>query len=180
MQLKERFGDALLVGALGGGAPVPDFDCGNSPSALAAIDVRRRRVIQHTAAGVQGLIRCRGAGLLFAASLVCARATARAILAARPATVLLITTGEWVDRDGDEDFACADYLAALLRGEAPAASPFANRIRDSDFGRRFLDGSAPHLPAADLEACADADRFDFAMRADRRTGLLRLRRDDAR
>lgn len=174
LQLRERFGDALLVGALGGGAPVPGFDCGNSPAALANFRLDRRRVIQHTAAGVQGLIRCHGAALLYAASLVCARATARALLAARPASVLLITTGEWIDRDGDEDAACADYLAALLRGEDPPAAPFAQRVRDSDFGRRF-DGACSHLPVADLTDCTVVDRFDFAMRAERSDGHLRLR-----
>ena len=37
------------------------------------------------------------------------------------------------------------------------------RVRDSDFGRRFGHPDNPHLPAADLELCAAADRFEFAM-----------------
>lgn len=179
MQLQERFGDVLLVGALGGGLPVPGFHCGNSPSALGAFRLDGRRVVQHTAAGVQGLIRCHNAALLFAASLVCARATARALLVARPASVLLITTGEWVDRDGDEDFACADYLTALLRGKNPAPEDFARRVRESDFGRRFTGAAGSHLPAADLDDCTAVDRFDFAMRAERTSGHLRLCRDPA-
>jgi 2-phosphosulfolactate phosphatase len=178
LHLRQRFADALLVGAFGGGAAIPGFDCGNSPSELIATQrLAGRRVVQHTAAGVHGLIRCAGTPLLFAGSLVCARATARALLNESPADLLLVTTGEWVDRDGDEDIACADYLEALLRGDDVDAAIFEQRVRDSDFGQRFVDGSTPHLPAQDLAACALADRFDFALRAENADGLLRLRCD---
>lgn len=174
-RLRERLGDALLVGALGGGMPVPGFDCGNSPGALDAHRIQGRPLILHTAAGVQGLIRCRNSTALFAAALVCARATARAILAESPGRLLIITTGEWVDRDGDEDIACADYLEALLRGERPAPEAFERRVRESDFGRRFVDGGSPHLPPRDLADCSAADRFDFALRVENDHGVMRLR-----
>jgi len=36
-------------------------------------------------------------------------------------------------------------------------------VRQSDFGRRFGVSTYPHLPAADLDLCAAADRFGFAM-----------------
>ena len=85
-------------------------------------------------------------------------------------------TGEWVDRDGDEDVACADYLEALLNGANPDPAPYAARVRDSDFGRRFLAGTNPSLPASDLELCAQADQFDFALRAEHRGGRLELQR----
>jgi 2-phosphosulfolactate phosphatase len=77
--------------------------------------------------------------------------------------VCFVITGEWVDRDGDEDVACADYIEALLRGEPAPAEDFARRVRDSDFGRRFVAGTWPNLPLADLELAAHVDRFDFAM-----------------
>lgn len=155
--------DAVSVGAVAGGDPVPGFDFGNSPWQLMQADLGGKSVVMTTAAGVRGLQRFRRARRLYAASLVCARATAAAILASGADEVCFVITGEWVDRDGDEDVACADYIEALLRGETPDAGPFAQRVRDSDFGRRFSAGTWPNLPRGDLELAAHADLFGFAM-----------------
>ncbi|MFC5302079.1 2-phosphosulfolactate phosphatase [Azospira restricta] len=166
--------EALTTGAVAGGDPVPGFDYGNSPSRLAGADLRGKELIQTTAAGVRGLLRFAHARAAYAGSLVCAAATAAAIRRQAPEQVTLLVTGEWVDRDGDEDAACADYLEALLHGETPDPRPFEQRVRDSDFGRRFAAGNNPSLPPADLELCAQADRFDFAMPVVRRGERLVL------
>lgn len=163
--LQRQLPEALLVGAVGGGAAIPGYDFGNSPSQLQGADLRGRSLIHCTAAGVRGLQRFQAAPLLFGSGLVTARATAEAILAAGVDQVTLVITGEWVDRDGDEDAACADYLEALLRGRDPDPEPYAERVRQSDFGRRFGAPDQPHLPLADLELCAAVDRFPFALRA---------------
>ena len=161
--LHDRLPNALSVGAVGGGDPIPGFDFGNTPSALLTADVAGRDVVMSTAAGVRGLQRFSQGRQLFAASLVCARATACAIRASGAEDVCFIITGEWVDRDGDEDVACADYIEALLSGESCDPAVFARRVRDSDFGRRFTAGTWPNLPLADLDLAAQADYFDFAM-----------------
>ena len=155
--------DAVSVGAVAGGDPAPGFAYGNSPAALLDVGLAGRPVVLSTAAGVRGLQRFRQARRLYAASLVCGRATAEAIRAAGADEVCFVITGEWVDRDGDEDVACADYIEALLRGEPAPAEDFARRVRDSDFGRRFVAGTWPNLPLADLDLAAHVDRFDFAM-----------------
>jgi len=174
--LSRNLPGAVSVGAVGGGDPVDGFDFGNSPAQLLSADVRNRPVVMSTAAGVRGLQRFHRARNLFAASLVCAQATARAIRTVGAEEVCFIITGEWVDRDGDEDIACADYLEVLLRGEKPEPEPFSRRVRDSDFGRRFRSASWPNLPVADLELCAQADRYDFAMPVIRDDGHLLIRR----
>jgi 2-phosphosulfolactate phosphatase len=130
---------------------------------VAALDLRGRRVIQFTAGGMHALTACGHARVLLAASLVNATATAAYLRLLRPALVTLVTTGAWVDRDGDEDHACADLIAALLAGGDPPREPFATRVRNSDFGRRFAAGGEAHLPRADLDCCTQVDRFDFAM-----------------
>lgn len=163
MALLDKFADPLSVGAVGGGDPAAGFDFGNSPSQLMAADLAGRTIVMSTAAGVRGLQRFRQTRRLFAASLVCARATAEAIRAAGAEQVCFVITGEWVDRDGDEDIACADYIELLLRGEAAEPEDFARRVRESDFGRRFTAGTWPNLPLADLELAAHADLFGFAM-----------------
>lgn len=177
MSLRGRLQNAVSIGAVGGGDPAPGFDFGNSPSRLMQVELAGKNVVMSTAAGVRGLQRFRQARQLYAASFVCARATAEAIRAAGAEEVCFIITGEWVDRDGDEDIACADYIEALLRGKAVEPGTFAQRVRDSDFGRRFADDASPNLPAADLEIAADADRYAFALPVIRRAdGRLVIRK----
>ena len=45
----------------------------------------------------------------------------------------------------------------------PVLRDFEQRVRQSDFGRRFGHPDHSHLPADDLDLCARADRFAFAM-----------------
>ena len=161
--LRDRIANSVSVGAVRGGDPVPGFDFGNSPARLMQADLAGKHIVLSTAAGVRGLHRFRQARRLYAASLVCARATAEAIRRAGADEVCFVITGEWVDRDGDEDIACADYIEALLRGDPVLPDEFAGRVRESDFGRRFASGTWPHLPPADLDIAADVDRYEFAM-----------------
>jgi len=77
--------------------------------------------------------------------------------------VTFVITGLWTDRDGDEDHACADLIEAYLRGQTPALPEYEARVRQSDFGRRFGHPDHAHLTADDLDLCAQADRFAFAM-----------------
>ncbi|MBE2257699.1 MAG: 2-phosphosulfolactate phosphatase [Rhodobacteraceae bacterium] len=175
-QLQRTLPCAMTTGAVGGGDPIPGFDFGNSPSALQGANLAGRPLIQTTAAGVRGLTRFHSSRALFAGSLVIGRATARALLALQPAEVCFVITGEWVDRDGDEDIACADYLEALLHGDEPDPTLYADRVRNSDFGRRFQAGNNTNLPASDLVLCAQTDRFDFALRASQTDGRMQLLR----
>ena len=163
LALRQIHPDALTVGAVGGGAPAPGLDLGNSPAQVAALELRGRRLIHYTAAGTRGLVACGHASVLLAASLVCATATAHYLRLLRPPSVTLVATGSWTDRDGDEDHACADLIEALLLGHDPLRAAFAERVRNSDFGRRFAAGTDPNLPPADLECAAAVDCFAFAM-----------------
>jgi 2-phosphosulfolactate phosphatase len=162
-RLRRRTPASMTMGALPGGRPVPGMDFGNSPAEIAGRDLSGITLIQFTAGGVKGLVDCDHATEVLAGSLVCARPTARYIRTLAPSTVTLVITGLWTDRDGDEDHACADLIEAYLRGQSPDVTAYEDRVRQSDFGRRFGDSAHPHLPAADLELCAAADRFGFAM-----------------
>ena len=174
LQLRARFPDALLMGEVGG-YPIEGFDFGNSPSALLGQNLAGRRMIQRTSAGTQGLVLSLKAEALFAGSLVCAAATARAITHSAPALVTLVATGVFPGRDGDEDLACADYLAALLRGEPIDTAALIRRVRESDAGRIFSNPDDPVFPSSDLELCVDINRFDFALHVERSDGLLVMR-----
>jgi 2-phosphosulfolactate phosphatase len=171
LALRARFPDALLIGEVDG-YPINGFDFGNSPSAFLGQNLAGRRLIQRTSAGTQGLVLSLKAETLFAGSLVCAAATARAIARSTPASVTLVATGVFPGRDGDEDIACADYLAALLRGEPIDTAALVRRVRDSDSGQLFANPNDLVFPTSDLDLCTDLDRFDFALHVTRRDGLL--------
>lgn len=173
--VQSRTPNSVSVGAVCGGDPAPGFDYGNSPAQMLQADLTGKNVVMSTAAGVRGLQRFHQARRLYAASLVCAKATADAIRTAGAKEVCFVITGEWVDRDGDEDIACADYIEALLRGEAVAPEEYARRVRASDFGQRFTAGTWPNLPIADLDLAAHADLFEFAMPVARKAGALVIR-----
>src|SRR5262249_8681441 len=152
LALRARFPGALAMGEVGG-YPIDGFDFGNSPSALLGQNLSGRRVIQRTSAGTQGLVRSLKADMLFAGSFGCGAATARAIARSAPESVTLVATGVFPGRDGDEDIACADYLAALLRGEPIDIAALLRRVRDSHSGRLFADPSDPVFPPSDLDLC---------------------------
>ena len=175
LALRGRIPDLVSVGAIGGGDPAPGFDFGNSPSLLMQADLSGKSVVMSTAAGVRGLQRFRNAKNLYAASLVCARATAEAIRTSDAKEVCFVITGDWLDRDGDEDIACADYIESILRGDSARPEEFAQRVRESDFGKRFMAGTWPNLPLADLDIATQADLFEFSMPVRREAGHLIIR-----
>jgi 2-phosphosulfolactate phosphatase len=162
-RLRNRYPASMTMGALPGGRPIPGMDFRNSPAEIVGRDLSGVTLIQFTAGGVKGLVDCDHATEVLAGSLVCARSTARYIRSLAPETVTFVITGLWTDRDGDEDHACADLIEAYLLGRTPDVSEHEARVRQSDFGRRFGTSAYPHLPAADLDLCAAADRFGFAL-----------------
>ncbi|MEM8533046.1 MAG: 2-phosphosulfolactate phosphatase [Chloroflexota bacterium] len=170
--LRDRFPGTLMMGEVRGHRP-DRFDFGNTPSVLAQSNLQGRQMIQRTGAGTQGLVRSANADILLAASFVCANATVRYIQHLSPTKVTLVATG--FAPEGAEDDACADYLAARLRGEQPDAEPFLERVRNSYAGQRLSDPNDLSFPAADLDCCVDLDRFDFAMPVERKDRLLIMR-----
>ena len=170
LALRERFPGSLVMGEVSGLRP-EGFDYGNSPSALIGLDLSGRRLIQRTSAGTQGIVRSQRAEALLASSFVCASATVRHLQRQSPESVTFVVTGVFPGVNGDEDAACADYLAALLRGKSPNIAPFVQRVCDSSEGH-FFDESPPGSPLSDLECCLSVDRFDFAMVVERRNGLM--------
>lgn len=156
----------VLLAGEEGGLPIAGFDLGNSPSQLDGVDVAGATIVQRTSAGTQGVARSRGARRMLVASFVCATATVRAIRRLADAQVTFVLTG--VDhRDGEEDRACAEYLAALLGGDDPDPAPYVRRAWASSAAQWFLDEARPAFPVADLELATQIDRFTAAMVVER-------------
>jgi phosphosulfolactate phosphohydrolase-like enzyme len=114
------------------------------------------------------------ADFLLAASFVCAQLPAHLIQEISPNTVTLVSTS-----DQGEDVACAEYLVALLRNETPARAGLLPRAKEGGEQHIHEAMATGHVSAeelaqfrADLACCMALDRFDFAMRVQRRDGLL--------
>ncbi len=153
---------ALAMGEVDG-QPIDGFDLSNSPTALEGRDLTGCRIVHRTTAGTQGVVRSTRAQQRFVASFVCAQATADAVAARAPDLVTFVVTGAHSGRDGDEDRACADYLAALLTGGTPDPDEHLSRVAASDAGRLFGRADHPWLPAEDLRAAMAIDRFGFCL-----------------
>ncbi len=156
--------DALLAGEEGG-EQLEGFELGNSPTQVRSAPVAGRTIIHRTSAGTQGLARTAGSALVLAGAFVTARATAAALRAAAPERVSFIITGASRGRDGDEDLAAAELIAARVRGEDPDVDSFTARVATSDAGRNFVPGGPDWAPPSDLACAIEVDRFDHALRA---------------
>jgi len=146
--------------------PVPGFDLGNSPVAAAAFPFAGRRAVQRTTAGTRGLVCCSDARSLWAASFLVASATVAALQAAECRRVAFVITGTVHYGSADEDLACAEWMAELLRGRPTAAEPFLQRVRASVAASTFLSPSSPLHAPADVDFCARADVFPFSLNVD--------------
>ena len=156
----------VCIGEVGGRAP-EGFDFGNSPFEIASFDFHGKTVIQRTSAGTQGIVLASThAERLYAASLVTANATARAILSGSPETVTLVARGGEGIRRTDEDELCAMHLRNRLEGRLGDPDAVRRIILAGGEVPRFHDPSRPYLHPEDVEIALDVDRFDFAIRVE--------------
>jgi 2-phosphosulfolactate phosphatase len=112
---------------------------------------------------------------LLASSFVVAKATVRYVKSLAPQDVTFVITGETYS-DGDEDFACAEYLESQLKGLSVNTKPFIQRVYDCKDAIEHLDPNRPEFPVTDLEYCTDIDAFDFAMLIKKEKDLLVMRK----
>jgi 2-phosphosulfolactate phosphatase len=180
LALRKRFPGALVMGEVGG-LPVADFDLWNSPSQLASLSIPGKTLIQRTSAGTQGIVRSDCAEHLLAASFSVAHATVRAIRERMPQSVTFVITGVSPDdpRYGLEDWACARYMAALLRDEKPDWREFMRW--ETDFRTiHQLDSLREPLRSqfyADLALCRSVDRWPWALVVRRQEDVLMMRKE---
>jgi 2-phosphosulfolactate phosphatase len=118
----------VCMGEVQGRKP-DEFDLGNSPFELLTVALGGATIVQRTSAGTQGVIAAaRGANRLYAASLVTASATARALRSGPPDRITLVAMGDNGTLRTDEDELCALHLRNLLEGR-PGERPHAFAIR---------------------------------------------------
>ena len=168
-ELRARLSGALLTGERQA-RPLPGFDAGNSPSELAALDLRGRTLVHTTHAGTQGLVQAPGASEVLTGAFVNLSAVAGYIAARRPAQVSLVRMGhEGRERCAGDDL-CARYLADLLEGRDPGLQRVRSLLHDVPAARKFFDPACAYAPEADFDVCTDVDRYGFVLRLTRAAG----------
>ena len=196
-RLKAAMPEALLCGEVGG-LPPEGFDHGNSPVEFEGLDLDGRRVILATSNGTRALAGLRSARAVFTGSLLNLTACARlaAIVATSQGSLTVVCSGaELGTRFSLEDTVVAgafvDRIVTALEGGRTVLSDAATaalRLWRSYADRpRAAFGDAAHGRAlvqigmgADLDRCAEVDRYGVVPRLRVDDGLLTLRDDGAR
>jgi 2-phosphosulfolactate phosphatase len=154
----------ICMGEVRGRAP-DGFDLGNSPFEVSSADLLDKTIIQRTSAGTQGIVAsAKRAERLYAASLVTADATVRAMLVGSPDRVSLVAMGDNGLKRTDEDEVCAMHLRNRLEGRTGDPEAVRRLILAGGEIGRFHDPTRPYLHPEDVEIALDIDRYDFAIR----------------
>jgi 2-phosphosulfolactate phosphatase len=157
---------AICMGEVRGQAP-DAFDYGNSPFEIATVDFGGKTIIQRTSAGTQGIVAASAqAGRLYAASLVTAEATVRALLSGSPGEITIIAMGDNGTTRTDEDELTAIHLRNRLEGRPGDKQAVQRVILAGGEVRRFYDPARLGHRPEDVEIALDIDRYDFAIRVD--------------
>lgn len=166
LALKRQHPDAIALGERFA-KPIAGFDGGNSPADLERLDLRGKTLIHTTHAGTQGLMNALAADEVITGSLVNAAAIVAYIRQRSPARVTLVRMGQNAIERCVEDDACADLIAARLRGETRDLDELRARLREAPSAAKFFDPAYDWAPERDFELCTQFDAFAFVLRLDR-------------
>jgi 2-phosphosulfolactate phosphatase len=175
LKLREQGLGDFCVGEVDGIRP-EGFDFGNSPHEMAQASLAGKTLIQSTRAGTVGVAAAAAATTVYAASLVVAKATARAILHDAPPLVTIVAMGHKARVRTDEDELCALYLRNLLQGRDPDPAALRRLIEASGEVRKFHDPDQPHFHPEDVAWALKANQFDFAIRIVKEDNILVARK----
>jgi 2-phosphosulfolactate phosphatase len=123
--------------------------------------------VLRTGSGTRCVVAAKNAVDIWLGSLVVAGATARALAGSDEVT--LVASG--CPNEGEEDIACAEWIAALLRGGHTSRETVVATVTGSRAAVRHRSGDAD-FPAADIDCAVAIDAFAFAMKVERLAGRL--------
>jgi 2-phosphosulfolactate phosphatase len=153
------------------------FDYPNSPAMVSRADLTGRTLVQRTSAGTRGVVAASDADRLWAASLVCASATARAVNAAGLGEPTYVITGRFEDRpgsSGDDDVMTARLIERARLGQPLDTAATSTALLATNEATKTLALGPEHCDPTDVALAAIIDAFDFAMEVERTELGLRL------
>jgi 2-phosphosulfolactate phosphatase len=150
------------------------FDYPNSPAMVSRLDLAGRTLVQRTSAGTRGVVAAKHADRLWAASLACASATARAVNEAGLGEPTYVITGRFEDSSGADDEMTAELIERARIGRPLDAAATSTALLATNEAAKTLALGPDHCDPADIELAATVDRFDFAMEVERTPLGLRL------
>ncbi len=124
-----------------------------------------------TGSGTQCVAEATNATEIWLGSLVVAAATVRAL--ADRTEVTFVASGS--PREGEEDVACAELMAAQLLGIPHSPDSTVATVLNSRAAARHRRGD-PDFPAEDVDCATSLDAFGFAMKAERQGTVWIARR----
>jgi len=149
-----------------GGRLIPGFDHNNSPSQLIGRRLGGRAVLR-TGSGTRCVVAATKASEVWLGSLVVASATALAL--AGQDEVTLVASGS--PHEGEEDIACAEWIAALLQGVHPSKDAVVAAVTGSRAAAKHRSDDAD-FPVEDIDCAVAIDAFAFAMQTERQEGRM--------
>jgi 2-phosphosulfolactate phosphatase len=167
-RLQKQYKNSVLVGERDE-KKIEGFNFGNSPTEILKSDLTGKTVIHTTTAGTQGLINAVNADIILTGSLINAHAVAGYIKSLKPDIVSLVAMGYRATHTADEDVLCAEIISDELND---GITDYTGRISDlqKTSGKRFFDpDNIDFSPPTDFFLCTMLNRFDFVLKAIRRT-----------
>lgn len=176
LAFKAEHPGTLAMGESHGLRPV-GFDFPNSPAAVQRQNLNGRTMVQRTSAGTQGVVGAARADRLWAASLVCASATAAAVDAAGLGAPTYVITGCFVDASdttGEDDRLTAALIERARHRQPLEAEATTAALLETLEAERTVALGPEHCDPMDIELAGRVDAFDFAMEVVRDDRGLRL------
>lgn len=171
MKLKELHPDFILAGEIKG-LLIPGFQLDNSPVRLQQFDLQGKFLIQKTTNGVTAALNAMNAEHVLVTGFSNARTTAQFIkerlLGHEEMSINIIASHP----TGDDDLACAEYIADILRQSGYVTPELTiDRIRSSEAAMKFYDTGQPEFLEEDISLCTLELPSDFVMKVNIRNGM---------
>jgi 2-phosphosulfolactate phosphatase len=168
LQLKAEYSNAILAGERDE-RKIEGFDFGNSPTEIIQADLRGKTFIHTTTAGTQGLINATEADIVVTGSFVNAGAVSEYIKMLNPRVVSLVAMGYRASEPAEEDHMCARYIIDLLSGTSSVTDEKISSLMNTSGERFFNPVNANFSPPSDFFLCTVRNRFNFVLRAGKRS-----------
>ena len=166
--LKKVLKNSILIGERDE-KKIDGFDLGNSPTEIIKTNIEGKTIIQTTTSGTKGLVNAKNADIILTGSLVNSDAIVQYIKYLNPEHVSLVAMGYRAFQSAEEDLLCAEIISAGLKNKSKISGQKIAGLQHTS-GKRFFDpNNIDFSPPSDFFLCTMTDRFNFVIKAIRRS-----------